>query len=471
MLALTISHTAEDGTLLTGTARGDGTYEVMSAVREAIGHWRWSRNLAGWFVVSSRDRQPKQYHIHYAAEKLREAGYTVEVDIDRSARATEDAEADRAARQADRVEALQDKASRKDAQAAAAEAANQRAHDRLPPFGEPVKIGHHSERRHRNAIDKSWKAFGRAVEAGRAADRAHQRAESAAHTTDLRNSPRTVANRIETLEAEQRGDQRVLDGHTRRFLDGRGQVYQTETTHPATGEHRKRVIAAMAQRERDIAYWKQIRRSQIDEGLTPGWGREDFTVGDFVRAHGSTWRQITRVNPKSVSVVHFSLSPQLLHTITAKMTGHRWITTDETVRFHEVTAVMTEAQARERFPDIFADLDATDVPARPKRKPGRTKLEHRHGLQAEYWSWSIDGVDYDATWPHPPYWYATPPEPITEPGAVRLRARRREDRRVHGDPVELPVTEFAITGPVRWPEEVHNQVRDLVEARTYVPAA
>ncbi|WP_040711780.1 hypothetical protein [Nocardia takedensis] len=103
MSTLTISHTAEEGTLLTGTARGDGTYELMQAVRKAIGHWRWSRNLDGWYVVSSRDRQPKQLYIDYAAKKLREAGYTVTLDIDRSARATEDAEAARAARQADRV--------------------------------------------------------------------------------------------------------------------------------------------------------------------------------------------------------------------------------------------------------------------------------------------------------------------------------------------------------------------------------
>ncbi|WP_216907641.1 DUF3560 domain-containing protein [Nocardia noduli] len=473
MSALTISHTAEEGTLLTGTDRGDGTYEIMSAVRETIGHWRWGRSLDGWYVVSSRDRQPKQYYIDYAAEKLREAGYTVEVDIDRSSRATEDAETDRASRQADRVEALRDKASRKDAKADAAEAAHQRAHDRLPPFGEPIKIGHHSERRHRNAIDKAWKAFGRSVEADRDATRAHHRAESATYTTELRNSPRTVANRIDTLEAEQRGDQRTLDGHTRRFLDGRGEVYQTDTTSPATGEYRERVLARMTQREKDIAYWKQVRQSQIDQGQTLGWRREDFTVGDFVRAHGSTWRQITRVNPKSVSVVNFSLSPLMLHTITAKMTGHRWITTDDTVRFHDVTAVMTEDQARQRFPDIFADLDTTvtNLPPRPKRKPGKTKLDYQHGLQAERWSWHLDGIDYDAAWAHPPYWFATPPEPITDPGVVRLRARRRPVARVHGDPVELPVTEFAITGPVRWPEEVHNQVRALVEARTYLPAA
>ncbi|MGY2087842.1 DUF3560 domain-containing protein [Nocardia gipuzkoensis] len=469
--ALTISHTAEEGTLLTGTVRDDGTYEVMVEVRKAVGHWRWARSLGCWIVVSSRDRQPKQYHIDYAAKKLREAGYTVEIDIDRSSRATADAETDRAIRQSARVDALQAKASRKDARAAAAEAAHQRAHEALPPGGEPIKIGHHSERRHRRAIDKSWKAWGRSVEADRDATRAHHRAEAATRTTEQRYSPRTVANRIEVLEAEQRADQRALDGHTRRFLDSDGNVYQTDTTRPATGEYRARVLDRMTQRERDIAYWKQVRQSQIDEGLTPGWGREDFTVGDFVRAGGSTWRQITRVNPKSVSVVNSSLSRLAVHTIAAKMTGRRWITTDHPVRFHEVTAVMTEAQAHERFPDIFADLDANSLPPRPKRRPGRTKLDHHLGPHADHWSWTVEGIEYNATWAHPPHWYATPPEPITEPGTLRLHAQRRPIGRVHGDPVELPVTEFPISGPVCWPEEVHNQVRVLVEARTYLPAS
>ena len=124
MTTVTISHTAEHGTQLEGTVRGGGTYEVMTAVRSAVGHWRWARSLECWIVVSSRDRQPKQYLIDYATEKLREAGYTVELAIDRTARATEDAEADRAARQSNRVDALQDKASRKDAKAVASDAAH-----------------------------------------------------------------------------------------------------------------------------------------------------------------------------------------------------------------------------------------------------------------------------------------------------------------------------------------------------------
>ncbi|MCC3326494.1 hypothetical protein [Nocardia abscessus] len=64
-----------------------------------------------------------------------------------------------------------------------------------------------------------------------------------------------------------------------------------------------------------------------------------------------------------------------------------------------------------------------------------------------------------------------PTRPVTDPGPVRARAQRRPPGRLRGEPIALPVTEFSVSGPVCWPEEVHNQVRVIVEARAYVPAA
>ncbi|WP_327100272.1 hypothetical protein OIE68_16775 [Nocardia vinacea] len=113
--------------MLEGAVRGDGTYEVMVGVKKAVGHWRWARSLGMWIVVSSRDRQPKQFVIDAAAKALRDAGFDVEIQIDRTARPPLLAEGDRAVRQVDRVQALQDKASRKDAEAVAADAAHERA--------------------------------------------------------------------------------------------------------------------------------------------------------------------------------------------------------------------------------------------------------------------------------------------------------------------------------------------------------
>lgn len=52
----------------------------------------------------------------------------------------------------------------------------------LPVGGEPIKIGHHSERRHRNAIDKAHNSMRRSIDAR------HDAEEVAAHTTDARDN-------------------------------------------------------------------------------------------------------------------------------------------------------------------------------------------------------------------------------------------------------------------------------------------
>ena len=297
MTAIDITHTAADGTLADGMIRGDGTYEILRA-----NGFRWFRSLGMMGIQSSRDRQPNEYKINRAARALEEAGHTVTVEIDRTHRDPAQVEADRAARQADRVAALENKADRRAADAEAAWNAEQRATAALPPGGEPIKVGHHSEGRHRRAIDRAHNALGKAVAADREADHAANRAESAARTTELRNSPVTVANRIHKLEAEQRADQRALDGHTRTlFTDGRG-VKHTEQTTAATGEYRERIIARMAERAATITYWQGIRTAQIADGTAGDYSPDTITAGDLVKIRHHGWTPVLRTNKKTVSV-------------------------------------------------------------------------------------------------------------------------------------------------------------------------
>lgn len=245
-------------------------------------------------IQSSRDRQPNEYKINRAARALEKAGHTVTVEIDRTHRDPAQVEADRAARQADRVAALENKADRRAADAEAAWTAEQRATAALPPGGEPIKVGHHSEGRHRRAIDRAHNALGKAVAADRDADRAASRAESAARTTELRNSPVAVANRIHKFEAEQRADQRALDGHTRTlFTDGRG-VKHVEKTTAATGEYRERIIARMAERAATITYWTNVRAGQIADGQAGDYSPDTITAGDLVKIRHHGWTPVLR---------------------------------------------------------------------------------------------------------------------------------------------------------------------------------
>jgi hypothetical protein len=294
-MTITITHTHESGTLLSGTSRGDGTAEVL----KRVGSWRWSRNI-GWYVRNSRDRNAHQWLIKSTKAGLEEAGFAVEVKIDDTFRPTAQAEADRAERQEGRADALAAKAVRKGQAAEDAYAAHERACEALPPGGEPIHVGHHSERRHRRAIDKAWGALGKAVNTGEEAERAEARAESAAKTTEHRYNPVTVKNRIDKLEAEQRRDQRELDGYKRVVARTADVVYADEWA-PATGHRRDTLTERMMHRADQITYWQGVYAGLQVDGAASSYGPGDIAKGDHVKRRGD-WYEVVRVNKKSVSV-------------------------------------------------------------------------------------------------------------------------------------------------------------------------
>lgn len=294
-MTIEIVHNAAEGTLVHGTARGDGTNTILKAAG-----FRWFRTLGVWGIAGSRDRQPNRHKIESAADALRAAGHVVSIDIDDTHRPTAEAEADRAQRQAQRVEALNAKADRKTAAADAASEAEHSALEALPPGGEPIKIGHHSERRHRNAIARAHDATRRAIDAADLAHQASGRAQAAATTTAHRYNPVTVKNRIEKLQAEQRGDQRILDGHRRVVARSATHEYVDEFG-PATGSYRDQVIARMAQRGDQITYWNGIYADLQASGVASTHSRDSINTGDLIQYRGH-WYPVVRVNPKTVSV-------------------------------------------------------------------------------------------------------------------------------------------------------------------------
>ncbi|AGZ54678.1 MULTISPECIES: DUF3560 domain-containing protein [Mycobacterium] len=315
-MTIEITHTAAEGTLVHGTARGDGTNTILKAAG-----FRWFRTLGVWGIAGSRDRQPNRYKIERAAESLRAAGHTVTVDVDDTHRPTAEAEADRAHRQAQRADALAAKADRKAAAASAAWESEQRAVEALPPGGEPIKIGHHSESRHRNAITRAHDATRRAIDATDLAHQAQGRAQAAATTTAHRYNPVTVKNRIEKLEAEQRGDQRILDGYRRVVARTATYEYVDEFA-PASGSYREQVIARMAQRGDQIAYWKAVYADLQASGAANPHSRDSITKGDLIKYRGH-WYPVVRVNSKTVSVRRHELASWTDRIGYHEISGHR----------------------------------------------------------------------------------------------------------------------------------------------------
>lgn len=297
MSALTITHTHAEGTLIEGTARGDGSSDVLKAQR-----WRWSRNLGSWYIPHSRDRLAKLPQISSTVTALRAAGFEVDIQIDDTYRPTAEVESDKIARQEGRVEALDAKADRKAGVAEAAWDAERAAYAALPEGGEPIKIGHHSERRHRNAVDKAWNKLGRAVLSEREAARARGRADAAAATTDSRYAPFAVARRITKLAAELRGHERSRDGYTRTLFTNSqtGQKY-VEPHEPAQGAHRERVLEEIARVSDELSYWEGVRAQHIADGKVTEFSRDVVTKGDQVHYIGR-WNEVVRVNAKSVAI-------------------------------------------------------------------------------------------------------------------------------------------------------------------------
>ena len=291
-MTLNITHTPAEGTLIDGTAKGDGTADALRS-----NGWRWSRALGSWYVPHSRDREVKHHVIERTAAQLQEAGFTVTVSIDSTRRSTATVESDLMARREGRAEALDAKANRR-ADTAAAEADRAaRSLRRLPEGGEPIHVGHHSEGAHRNAIAKADAAIRRSIDADDDARRARARADIAAGANDARYAPITVANRIEKLRAEHAGIRRRLDGYSRTLPGG-----YLDITSPATGAYAERLQDELTHVEEQRSYWQAVRDEQIAAGLVADHSRDTIQPGDRIRYVG-TWCTVTRTNAKSVSII------------------------------------------------------------------------------------------------------------------------------------------------------------------------
>lgn len=100
MTALTITHTPAEGTLLEDPSRGDRTAKILRDLG-----WRWSPRITSWYVPRSRGRAASRLLIARTEQLLTEAGFSVDVEIERhDAEHLEQRAADTAAADAARVD-------------------------------------------------------------------------------------------------------------------------------------------------------------------------------------------------------------------------------------------------------------------------------------------------------------------------------------------------------------------------------
>lgn len=316
-----INHDRENGTLVEGTAKGDGTGRILYDAG-----FRFSRYLGAWYVPHSRRRAAKTWTINDAARNLRDAGHEVTVTIDDTTpAATPFAEAEAASyeRAEERADRYADRAERATATAQALEAdAKQRAS--AIPFGQPVLTDHYSANRDqrdreriRRKFDKSAQEAGR----GRYWD---GRARAAEGYKDGRVHLGTTLRRIERLEAEERRARRDME--------------QT------TSEHHWACRAAdLAEITEQLTHWRQVVAEAEAHGAKV-WTRADFRKGDYALYRG-TWYEVLRANPKSVTIPH-------IHTATGekimskkRAEGRRMGRYTYKVKYHELSGRMSAEEA------------------------------------------------------------------------------------------------------------------------------
>jgi len=198
-MTLTITHTSDGGTLLDGTTRRDGAIDALCAAGFG-GFWRWGRSIGMWYVPHSRDRAPRLSFVDATAAALRAAGFEVLVEIDAAPRPMADAERDRAGRMRERAEILHAVANRRRVRADGHEQAAGELAD-LMPLGQPVLVGHHSERRHRRDLERIERHSRASIELSRDAASARHREQLRADAAHLDEQLRHWRGHLADLQA------------------------------------------------------------------------------------------------------------------------------------------------------------------------------------------------------------------------------------------------------------------------------
>lgn len=147
------------------------------------------------------------------------------------------------------------------------------------PFGQPILIGHHSEKRHRSDLDRIHSNIGKSIEESEKAEYFENRVAGIEHALDRQQSRTYIGNRLRKAEA------------ALRRLD-RSKSYYSDY------EIRRKIA------QEKVDHWQ----SELDR---MGRGQRELGVnipqpslvkkGHLVKYRG-TWYPVVRVSPKSVTI-------------------------------------------------------------------------------------------------------------------------------------------------------------------------
>jgi len=156
------------------------------------------------------------------------------------------------------------------------------------PLGQPVLVGHHSEGRHRRALERSDQHMRKALEESRKAEYWQNRARGSERRARQKADPGVIQRRIRTLETDLRRIERSLDQYR-----GPEQLNEAQQAGKCRAERWTEYLNLRLTYERTRLEWLTGKQ----ELLTA----QDFTVGETVLCRG-TRSEVVRVGSKKVRI-------------------------------------------------------------------------------------------------------------------------------------------------------------------------
>ncbi len=162
------------------------------------------------------------------------------------------------------------------------------------PFGQPILIGHHSERRHRRDLEKIQNHEAKAFEAIEKAKHYERRAEVARATAEGKqySNPAFLGRRIKEAEAEERDLRRRLGGHGR-----------LDPSKPLSDEYTARLQVHLDEVLDRLGFYRHC----LETCGVRTFNRESLKVMKEVFIRGR-WEAIVRLNPTTVAVPNICYS-------------------------------------------------------------------------------------------------------------------------------------------------------------------
>ena len=187
------------------------------------------------------------------------------------------------------------KAERYQGYAKNAEARSQAAGDRVRqitdriPFGQPILVGHHSERHARADQKRIERGMDKSVSEGQKAKYFERQSLSLERQAEDTHSFRFICNRIEEKTAEV--------AKYKRLLNGQYYVYSEPGSMVISDDYRAQLNGLLAAAEEALAHWQKRKLDFGEEVPSP----TTIQVGMAVQSWAG-WNNVLRVNPKSVTI-------------------------------------------------------------------------------------------------------------------------------------------------------------------------